>query len=123
METTHRISTDTGDVSEAESENEARDEEEVVDEDATEKCLFRVVARIGAREKMDILMYEGNCWPLTKFWEILGHDDLFWDFDSLSKMEHKMNQRSCDLGSFLGHFCDLGICNGYGMSAHGFTHV
>jgi hypothetical protein len=60
METTQRQATDIGDVSEAESENEARDEEEVVAEDATEERLFRVVARIGAREKMDILMYEGN---------------------------------------------------------------
>jgi hypothetical protein len=30
------------------------EEEEVAVEDAVEECLFRVVARIGAREKMDI---------------------------------------------------------------------
>jgi hypothetical protein len=65
----------------------------------------------------------GACWPLTKFWEILGQVDLFWDFDSLSKMERKMKQRSWDLDPFLGPFWDLGICNGNGMSAHGFTHV
>jgi hypothetical protein len=35
-------------------------EEEVAVEDATEECLFRVVARIGTREKMDIPVYEGN---------------------------------------------------------------
>jgi hypothetical protein len=53
--------TDVGDVSESENENEARpDEEEVAVEDAAEERLFRVVARIGAREKMDIPMYEGN---------------------------------------------------------------
>jgi hypothetical protein len=46
--------------------------------------------------------------------------DLFWDFDNLSKEERKMKQRSRDLGPFLGPFWDLGICNGYGMSAHGF---
>jgi hypothetical protein len=46
----------------------------------------------------------GACWPLTKFWEILGHVDLFWDFDSLSKMEHEMKQRLKDLSPFLGPF-------------------
>jgi hypothetical protein len=52
---------DVGDVSESENENEARLEEgDVVAEDVAEECLFKVVARIGAREKMDIPMYEGN---------------------------------------------------------------
>jgi hypothetical protein len=48
----------------------------------------------------------GACWPLTKFWDNLGHVDLFWDFDSLSKKEHKTKQRSRGsrptFGSFLG---------------------
>ena len=70
-----------------------------------------------------VIPIEGRCWPLTMFWEILGQSDLFWDFDSLSKMKRKMKQRSWDLGPFLGPFWDLGICNGTGMSAHGFTHV
>jgi hypothetical protein len=60
METTQRWTVDVGDVSEAERENEAGAEEEVAVEDAAEERLFRVVARIRAREKMDILMYEGN---------------------------------------------------------------
>jgi hypothetical protein len=34
--------------------------------------------------------------------EFLGHVDLFWDFDSLSKEEHKSKRRSRDLGPFLG---------------------
>jgi len=60
METIERRATDTGDASEPEIENEARDEEEVGVKDAAEECLFRFFARIGAREKMEILMYEGN---------------------------------------------------------------
>jgi hypothetical protein len=60
MDIAQRQATDTGDVNEAESKNEARVEEEVAFEDAAEECLFRDVARIGAREKIDILMYEGN---------------------------------------------------------------
>jgi hypothetical protein len=62
----------------------------------------------------------GACWTLTKFWEFLGDVDLFWDFEKLSKEERKMKRRSWDLGPLLGF---LGICNGNGMSAHGFTHV
>jgi hypothetical protein len=60
METTQRPTPDTGDISEAESENEAGAKEEVVVEDAVEERLFKVVTRIGSRAKMDIPMYEGN---------------------------------------------------------------
>jgi len=42
------------------AKNEVGAEEEVAVEDAAEEFIFRVVARIGARENMDILMYEGN---------------------------------------------------------------
>jgi hypothetical protein len=48
----------------------------------------------------------GACWPLTKFWEILGHIDLFWDFDSLSKEElqdeAEITGSRPTFGSFLG---------------------
>jgi hypothetical protein len=60
METTQRRTIDTGDISEADSENEDGHKEEVVVEDAVDECLFRAVTRIGAREKMDIPVYEGN---------------------------------------------------------------
>jgi hypothetical protein len=61
METAERCTVDVGDISEAESENEARNEgEEVAVKDAADECLFKVVARIGAKEKMDIPLYEGN---------------------------------------------------------------
>jgi hypothetical protein len=48
------------------------------------------------------------CWPLTKFWEILGHVDLFWDFDILAKEECKTKWRSWDLGPLLGPFFVFG---------------
>jgi hypothetical protein len=50
----------------------------------------------------------GACWPLNKFWEILGHSDLFWDFDNLSKEEHKRKWISQDLGPLLDPFCFFG---------------
>ena len=61
MEIEQRCIVDIGDISEVESENEAGTEgEEVAVEDAIDECLFRFVARIGAREKMDIPVYEVN---------------------------------------------------------------
>jgi hypothetical protein len=61
METTQRCTTGVGDVSESESEDEAGHErEEVTAEDAANECLIRVVARMVAKEKMDIPVYEGN---------------------------------------------------------------
>jgi hypothetical protein len=61
VEIKQRHTANVGDVSESESEDEARHEgEEVATEDATNGHLIRVIARMGAREKMDILVYEGN---------------------------------------------------------------
>ena len=61
MEIAQRHTVDAGDISEAKSENEAGNKgEEVVVEDVVDERLFRAVARIGAREKIDIPVYEGN---------------------------------------------------------------
>jgi hypothetical protein len=61
METSQRCIVDVGDINEAESENEAGNEgEEVAVEDAADERLFKAVARIGTKAKMDIPMYEGN---------------------------------------------------------------
>jgi hypothetical protein len=61
MEIAQRRIVDTRDISEDESENEDGNEgEEVAVEDDADECLFKVVARIGAIEKMDIPVYEGN---------------------------------------------------------------
>jgi hypothetical protein len=35
-------------------------EEEITAEDATHECLIRAIARMSARDKMDIPVYEGN---------------------------------------------------------------
>jgi hypothetical protein len=59
METSQRHIVDAGDISKSESEKEDGNEE-VAAEGSTEECLFSVVTRVGAREKMDIPVYEGN---------------------------------------------------------------
>jgi hypothetical protein len=48
MEISQRHTVNAGDISEVESENEARNEGEEV---AVDECLFRVVARIGVVRK------------------------------------------------------------------------
>jgi DNA-binding transcriptional regulator WhiA len=58
METTQRRAPDVGDISE--EENEEVEVEEVVAEDAAEERLLKEVVKLGAREKIDVPMYEGN---------------------------------------------------------------
>ena len=60
METMQRHTVSVGDLSDSESEIEAEHEEEVVAKDASNERLIRAIARMGAREKMDIPVYEGN---------------------------------------------------------------
>jgi hypothetical protein len=61
MEMKQRCTIGAGDLSDSEREDEARHErEEVTAEDAENERLIRAVARMSAREKMDIPVYEGN---------------------------------------------------------------
>jgi hypothetical protein len=61
MEIAQRCAVSARDLSDSESENEAKHEgEEVATEDAANEHLLRAVARMGAREKMDIPVYGGN---------------------------------------------------------------
>jgi hypothetical protein len=60
METTQRCTVSVGDLSDSESEVEAEREGEVAAEDASNECLIKAIAKMGARAKMDIPVYEGN---------------------------------------------------------------
>jgi hypothetical protein len=95
METTQRHTIDTGDISEAESENEAGHEgEEVAIEDATDERLFRVVARIGAREKMDIPVYEGNL-DVEELLDWIRALDKYFDYEDVEedkKVKHAVTR-------------------------------
>jgi hypothetical protein len=74
-----------------------------------ESFLLNCVTFLLTLPSLGIFSLGGACWPLTKFWEFLGHVDLFWDFDSLSKEERKTKRRSWDLGPLLGPFWVFGI--------------
>jgi hypothetical protein len=85
METAQRRTVDAGDISEAESENEAGNKgEEVAVEDAADECLFRVVARIGAREKMEIPMYEGNL-DVEELLDWIRALDKYFDYEDVEE--------------------------------------
>jgi hypothetical protein len=91
METTQRCIVDVGDINEAESENEVGNEgEEVAVEDAVDERLLGVVARIGAREKMDIPVYEGNLDVEELLYWIRALDKYFdyEDVDEDKKVKH-----------------------------------
>jgi hypothetical protein len=94
METSKRSTIDTGDINEANSENEAGHGEEVAAEDVVEECLFRVVARIGAREKMEILMYEGNL-DIEDLLDWIRDLDKYFDYEDVEddrKVKHAINR-------------------------------
>jgi hypothetical protein len=58
MEAIQRITRVTENVSDAESEE--IEVEEIIGEDAAEERLLKDVVKLGAREKMDVLMYVLN---------------------------------------------------------------
>jgi hypothetical protein len=58
--------------------------EEVAVEDAAEERLFRVVARIGAREKMDIPMYEGNL-DVEELLDWIRALDKYFDYEDVEE--------------------------------------
>jgi hypothetical protein len=61
METTQRRTVSAGDLSDSEIEIEAKHEgEEVAAEDVANERLIRAIAKMGAKAKMDIPVYEGN---------------------------------------------------------------
>jgi hypothetical protein len=66
----------------------------------------------------------GACWPLTMFWEILGHA---WPFLGLRQPVEDGAPDKVEIAesrpTFGVPFGFLGICNGKGISAHGFTHA
>ena len=93
MEIKQRRTTDVGDVSESKSEDEAEHEgEEVAAEDAVNECLLRVVARMGARVKMDIPIYEGNLY-VEELLDWIRALDTYFDYEDVE--EDKKVKHAC----------------------------
>jgi hypothetical protein len=74
-----------GDVSDSESENEAGHErEKVTVEDAANERLIRVVARMGAKAKMDIPVYEGNL-DVEELLDWIRALDTYFDYEDVKE--------------------------------------
>jgi hypothetical protein len=93
METTQRHTVNDGDISKDESGNEAENEEVAI-EDAAEEFLFKAVARIGAREKMNIPMYEGNL-DVGELLDWIRALDKYFDYEDVEeykKVKHAVTR-------------------------------
>jgi hypothetical protein len=92
METTQRRAPEAGDVSDDESEN--LEEEEVVGEQAAEERLLRVVVKLGTREKMEVLMYEGNL-NVEELLDWISALDKYFDYEEIDdekKVKHAVTR-------------------------------
>jgi hypothetical protein len=92
METAQRRAPDVGDISEAGREEVGA--EEVVAEDVVEKRLLKYVAWMGAREKMGILMYEGNLYveELLDWFRALNRYFDYEDIEEEKKVKHAVTK-------------------------------
>jgi hypothetical protein len=77
-----------GDVSE--SKNEDVEGEEVAGEQAVEERLLRAVVKMGTREKIEVLMYEGNL-DVEEFLDWVSALDNYFDYEEIDdekKVKH-----------------------------------
>jgi hypothetical protein len=85
METTQRHIASVVDLSDFESENEdGHEREEVTAEDAANERLIRVVARMGAKAKMDIPVYEGNL-DAKEILDWIRDLDTYFDYEDVEE--------------------------------------
>jgi hypothetical protein len=75
-------SSDDGDVSEV--ENEEVEVEEVVAKDAKEECLLKAVVKLGAREKINIPMYEVNL-DTEEFLDWIQAMEKYFDYEDVEE--------------------------------------
>jgi hypothetical protein len=85
VEIKQRHTADIIDVSESEREDDAgHEEEEIAAEDATNECLIRDVARMSARTKMDIPVYEGNL-DAEELLDYIRALDTYFDYEDVEE--------------------------------------
>jgi hypothetical protein len=94
METTQRRTVSEGDLSDSESEIEAEHEEEVAAEDAANERLIKAIARMGAKLKMDISVYEGNL-DAEELLDWIRALDTYFDYEDIeedNKVRHAVTR-------------------------------
>jgi hypothetical protein len=74
-----------GDISESKNEDDAgHGEEEIPPEDAANECLLKAVARMGAKVKMDIPVYEGNL-DVEELLDWIRALDTYFDYEYIKE--------------------------------------
>jgi hypothetical protein len=115
MEIKQRCTTDVGDVSKSESEDESgHEEEEVAAEDAANECLIGVVARMSAREKMGIPVYEGNL-DVQEILYWIRALDTYFDYEDVEedkKFKHAMTRLKVHVALWWGELQADRRCKG-----------
>jgi hypothetical protein len=84
MEIRQRRTADVGYISESESEVEAEREEEITIEDVANERLLKAVARMGAKVKMDIPIYEGNLY-VEGLLDWIRALDTYFDYEDIEE--------------------------------------
>jgi hypothetical protein len=84
METVQRRTVSAGDFSDSEDEVEAERDEEVAAEDAANEHLIKAIARMGAKAKMDIPVYEGNL-DAEELLDWIRALDTYFDYEDIEE--------------------------------------
>ena len=85
MDIRQRHTVDVGDISESENEYDAgHGEEEILGEYATNERLLKVVARMGAKVKMDDPVYEGNL-DVEELLDWIRNLDTYFDYEDVEE--------------------------------------
>jgi hypothetical protein len=94
METTQRRGVGAGDLSDFEVEEEDGHEEEIIAKDASTERLIKAIARMGAKAKMDIPVYEGNL-DGEELLEWIRALDTYFDYEDVEedkKVKHAVTR-------------------------------
>jgi hypothetical protein len=102
METAQRREPHAGDISEAESGE--MEVEGAVGEDVAKECLLRVVVKMGAREKMEIPMYEVNL-DVEELLDWIREMDKYFNYEEVDD-EKKVNHAITTLKGHATLWCD-----------------
>jgi hypothetical protein len=81
-------------LTDSESEIEVEHEEEVAAEDASNERLIRAIARMDAREKMDILVYEGNL-DAEELLDWIRALDTYFDYEDVEEDKKVKHAVTC----------------------------
>jgi hypothetical protein len=85
LEIRKRHTADVGDISESENEDDAgHGEEEIPVEDAASERLLKAVARMSAKVKMDIPVYEGNL-DVEELLDWIRALDTYFDYEDIEE--------------------------------------